>query len=108
MFINHKAACRCSHDAYRWMLFVIRVLICGLVTIIHSDVARPIWRGHFFIVLRSLLRQTFHHGIRCSPCATGVGLDIAARILGLPGVLHSGDTAQIGIVTNYSPVAQSR
>jgi hypothetical protein len=39
MLVDHKAAFGCSHDA---MLFVIRILICGLVTIIHSDVARSI------------------------------------------------------------------
>jgi hypothetical protein len=42
MLIDHKAALGCSHDANRWLLFVVRILICGLVTIIHSDVARSI------------------------------------------------------------------
>jgi hypothetical protein len=42
MFVDHKAAFGCSHDAYRCRLFVIWILICGLVTVIHSDVTRSI------------------------------------------------------------------
>jgi lipoprotein signal peptidase len=42
MLINHKAAFGRSHDANWWMLLVIRILICGLVAIIHSDIARSI------------------------------------------------------------------